>query len=193
MLESSSTRSVKGLAQLQRFLDTLPAKMEKNIMTGALRAGARPILLDARSRIHSRSGELAAGLRVSVRARQGKITARIVASGGKRSENKPIWVEFGTRPHFISVTESDRPINPKASSRAGHVVRVAISTINKHLRIGTRFVGPSVFHPGAKRSPFLRPAMDAKATEALIAVGEYIKKRLTKEGIDASGVRVEAG
>ena len=36
-----SSIRVTGLADLQKFLDTLPAKMETNIMRGALRALAR--------------------------------------------------------------------------------------------------------------------------------------------------------
>jgi hypothetical protein len=38
----------------------------------------------------------------------------------------------------------------------------------------------------------MRPALDGKAGEALVAVGEAIKKRLTKQGLDASGVDLEA-
>jgi hypothetical protein len=38
---------VKGLSDLQKFIDTLPAKMEKNVMRGAVRAGANIIKAEA--------------------------------------------------------------------------------------------------------------------------------------------------
>lgn len=184
------TRTIKGLSDLQRFLDTLAPKIEKNIMSGALRAGSKPILANARSRIHSISGETAASLRISVSTKNGRVTARIIAGGSKANiMNRPIWLEYGTRAHLIKVEDSQKPINPKESRRAGHVVRVSMSTINRiALQIKGRFVGPVVKHPGARRHPFLRPALDTMASTALIAVREYIKMRLTKEGIDASGV-----
>jgi len=36
----------------------------------------------------------------------------------------------------------------------------------------------------------MRPALDSKAQEALKTVGEAIKKRLTKQGLDVSGVDI---
>ena len=35
---------VTGLAELQKVLDTLPEKIERNILRGALNAGAKPLL-----------------------------------------------------------------------------------------------------------------------------------------------------
>jgi hypothetical protein len=37
----------------------------------------------------------------------------------------------------------------------------------------------------------MRPALDSKSGAALVAVGEAIKRRLTKEGINASDVEVD--
>jgi hypothetical protein len=34
----------------------------------------------------------------------------------------------------------------------------------------------------------MRPALDSKAKEATVATAEYMKKRITKEGLNASGV-----
>ena len=42
-----------------------------------------------------------------------------------------------------------------------------------------------VQHPGAKKKPFLRPALDLQGQAAVEAVREYIRTRLaTKHGID---------
>ena len=189
----ADTRHVKGLAELQKFLETLPVKLEQNIMRGALRAGAKVILQTAKQNIHNVSGELAASLRVTTRVRRGRVVASVVA-GGKKAKigNRPIWVEYGTRAHLISVQEEEKPINFRQSLRRGRIVRASMTTINRLvLKIGKRFVGPTVSHPGARPRPFMRPALDAQAGAATVAVGEYIKKRLTKEGLNVSGVRVE--
>ena len=45
---------VKGLAELQDFLDKLPQKIETNIMRGALRAGAKPVLEAAKKKCTGR-------------------------------------------------------------------------------------------------------------------------------------------
>lgn len=189
------TRSVKGLAQLQKFLDQLPPKLERNVMRGALRAGATVIRNLARTNIHSISGELARSLRVTTFAKQGRVFARVVAGGRKANiQNRPIWVEYGTRAHLISVSESERPVNLRASLRAGRVVRTSMTTLNRNLRRSLRvrgqFVGPVVEHPGARPRPFLRPALDRGATAAVVAAAAYIKRRLTKAGLDAQNVEV---
>jgi hypothetical protein len=49
----------------------------------------------------------------------------------------------------------------------------------------------SVQHPGARPKAFMRPAADTQAQAALIAVGEYMKKRFTKAGLDTADITVE--
>ncbi len=160
---------VKGLADLQKFLDQLPPKLERNVMRGALGAGMRVVRPVAKSRIRSVSGLLAAGLKVSTRARGGTVTASLKTTG------KHGWlarfVEFGTAAHSI----------PKLTKKLNALI------------IGGQFV-KSVDHPGAKPHPFMRVALDSQAQNALVAAGNYIKKRLeSKNGIDTSDVTVEAG
>lgn len=155
---SETTVRVKGLAELQRFLDQLPVKMEKNIMRGALRAGAKVIQKETKSNIHSVSGELRDSIKVGTRARRGKVTASI---NTKLFYSR--FVEYGTRRHKIT--------SEKALSFGGTVVK-------------------SVDHPGAQPRPFMRPALDSKAQEAIVATAEYIKKRLTKEGLNTADVEI---
>ncbi|HSW83538.1 MAG TPA: HK97-gp10 family putative phage morphogenesis protein [Usitatibacter sp.] len=157
---------VKGLSQLQALLDTVAPKIERNIMRGALRAGANVIKPVAAANIHSVSGELAKGLRVTTRARGGTVTASLKAGGPHSFVAK--WVEHGTRPHTITARDGGA------------------------LRFGGGFV-KSVQHPGiVSPKPFLRPALDSQASAAVIAVGEYIKNRLaTKEGLDTADIVIE--
>lgn len=161
----ADTRHVKGLDQLQKLLDALPAKMEANIMRGGLRAGAMVMREEVRITAPRRTGTLAAGVKVSTRSRQGTVSA-VVKTTGKHAYLAP-WLEYGTAAHKIT---------PKRA---------------KSLFLGGMFVS-GVDHPGSRPKPFMRPALDTKATAALVAVGEYVKKRLTKAGMDqASEVRLE--
>lgn len=158
--------NVKGLAELQVFLDQLPAKMEANIMRGALRQGANVVKAEAQANVPVKTGTLKAGLKVSTRNRRGVVSASVKA-GGKHGFLAR-WIEFGTAAHFI------KPKTAKSLFFAG-------------------IFSDGVQHPGSAPKPFLRPALDSQAQAALLAVGEAIKKRLTKQGINASGVELEPG
>jgi HK97 gp10 family phage protein len=156
---------VKGLADLQKFMDQLAPKIERNVMRGALRSGMNTVKPVAQRNVHSVSGELAKGLKVGTRARGGTVTASLKATGKHRSIAH--LVEFGTAAHTIT-----------AKNRKG-------------LSFGGLFF-QSVQHPGAKPRPFMRPALDQQAQNAVIAAAEYMKKRLaTKEGLDTSHVTIE--
>lgn len=154
---------VKGFEQLDKFLQELPAKVEKNVLRGGLRAGARVVQAVAAGNIRTDSGELAASLKVSTRARGGEVKATVYTKVFYAR-----WVEYGTRPHRIE------PKNRRA------------------LALGGGFVG-AVDHPGARPHPFLRPALDTQAAAAVVAVGEYIKQRLaSKHGLDTADIAIEA-
>lgn len=157
---SDVTISVNGLAELQKFLDQLPAKIERNIMRGALRAGAKVIEKEAKTNIHSISGELRDSLKIRTGSRRGTVTATI-----RSRLFYARFVEYGTRPHRI--------------------------TSETALAFG-KTLTRSVDHPGAQPHPFMRPALDSRAQDAIVAAAEYIKKRLTKEGLNASGVEISA-
>lgn len=175
----SGTTEVKGLADLQRALDQLPAKIEANIMRGALRAGAKVILEDAKRRVPvaapneenarlygGREGVLRDSLRVTTGSRNGKLTASIKAGGKAKGGGDAYyaqWVEYGTKPHLI---------------KAGP---------GKFLPLGNGFL-KQVQHPGARKNPFMRLALDQSAQAAIEAAREYVRQRLaTKHGIDVPG------
>lgn len=160
----SDLAHVKGLADLQAFLDQLPAKMEQNIMRAALRQGANVVREEAKTNVPVKSGLLRDGLKVSTSSRRGVVTAKVKAGG--KHVFLARWIEFGTAAHLIK---------PK---------------IAKSLFFFGQF-SEGVAHPGAAPKPFMRPALDSQAQAALLAVGEAIKKRLTKQGLDASGVELE--
>jgi HK97 gp10 family phage protein len=153
---------VKGLSDIQKRLDTLPPKIERTALRGGLRAGAGVIRDAARANIESESGELAASLKTKSNAKGGKVTATVYTRVFYAK-----FVEFGTKPHMITARGA------------------------QGLSFGGRFV-ESVEHPGARPHPFLRPAMDAYAGAAVVAAGEYLKKRLaTKHGLDTADIVIE--
>lgn len=153
-----STVQTKGFAELQKMLDTLPAKIEQNILRSALRAGAKIVMSDAKSRARSVSGSLRNSIFIRTGAKKGKVVATI-----KNKRFYARFVETGTKRHLIS-------------SKGGH------------LNIGGKFAGNLITHPGAKAKPFFRPALEAQTEAAISAIAAQIKKRLTKEGLDASDI-----
>lgn len=158
----SSEIEVRGLRELQAALQSLPDKIAANILRGALRAGAKPIAEQAKNTVHKRSGALAASIRIGTKVRGTRASSSVKAAGkgakGRRAVYHAHLLEYGTRAHII---EAKPP--------------------HKALAIGVA----KVHHPGARPFPFMRPAMDAKAPEALKAAADYIRKRLlTQHGID---------
>jgi len=190
---------VKGLADLNKFLQQLPAKMEQNVMRGALRAGANVIRDEAKRlapvsepnsqnkrRYGFYAGTLRDSIRVSARVKDGRVTATVHAGGKTKSGANVFyanWVEFGTAAHAIMAKQAN---GKNAARRLNRQAKRSGS-----LQIGGRFVGSVVMHPGSRARPFMRPALDGKAQAAVLAAADYIKKRLAlKHGIDASSVEI---
>jgi HK97 gp10 family phage protein len=183
-------RPIVGGEQLFNFLQTLAVKVEKNIMRSALRAGAAVIKDKAKENVPVRLGDLKKSIRVSTGAKNGVVAASVKAGDKKAYYWR--FVEYGTKGHLIKVEENERAINYRLTAKRGVLTRVSMTTVNRNaLRIGNTFVGPTVNHPGAKPSPYMRPAFDSEADNAIAAVAEQIKKRLTKEGINVTDPGVD--
>lgn len=152
------------------MLQALPIKLERNIMRGAMRAGANVILKQAeanvpvsspsdrnRDRYGGYAGALRDSLRIGTRVRKGRVTAYVRAGGVKTKAGADVyyanWVEYGTKPH--------------SNGKRG-------------------------MHPGARPHPFMRPAADTAQGEAVVAVGKYVYRRLEdRGGWDLTDVVVE--
>lgn len=159
----TDTFHIKGLSELGKALASLPAKLERNVLRGALRAGMMPVQLAARDNAAKATGELARGLKISTDRRKGKVYARLKTSG--KHDYIARFVEFGTAPHRISARNGGKLRIPQPGG-------------------GFAFV-TSVAHPGARAVPFMRPAIDTQAEPAVQAVADYIRNRLsTQHGID---------
>ena len=154
-----STIQISGLDQLSSLLGQLPAKMEANILRGALRAGMNVIRDEARRYVPVDSGELRKSIRVSARIKGGKVYATLKA--GNREAFYAHMIEFG---HFVR--------NPGEALKGGRRSRAAQRAMLR--ASGAQFVSAR---------PFLRPALDSKSSESVVAVADYIRGRLEKEGL----------
>jgi HK97 gp10 family phage protein len=159
---------IKGLADIERTLETLPDKIHRNVLTGGLRAGAKVMALNAKERVHSRSGLLAKSIRYGVTRTATGLMAYIRAGRvGSKAAGFRVWwahmVEGGTIAHIIRARRGGAMI---LGGRGGTPVK-------------------EVQHPGARARPFMRPALDTQARNAVERAAEYMRNRLrTKHGID---------
>lgn len=149
-----SELSILGLKELDAALQELPAKLEKNILRGAMRAGAKVMLDAARQQVPVRTGALRDSLTVRSGYQRGRVTGTV------RAGNSKVYyahmVEFGTAKHFIK---------PKTA---------------RSLFIAGLF-RDGVDHPGARSRPFMRPAFDSSSPAAIEAMAEYLRERIPKE------------
>jgi len=153
-----SQENITGGAALDALLQSLPAKMEQNVMRSALRAGAAVYLREVKQNIPVEHGPLRQSARITTKKnRDGSVSASVKV-GNSRAFYAHM-VEFGTRPHVIA---------PRAGS----------------LQIGGQFVAGAVQHPGARPHPFMRPAADAQFSAAVAAVQKKVRDRLRAQGLD---------
>lgn len=168
---------VSGQADVQRLFASIPANATA-ILRGAARAAANVVADEAKLR--SISAEVTGAIKVRASTKGGTIIGKVQVRG-PGAYIAP-WLEYGTAPHYISVNDTDR-----AGRSIGRINRLGKEG---SLTIGGAFVGPSVFHPGARAHPFLRPALDTKEAEAIAAAQTYINSRVTPAGFangDAGG------
>lgn len=175
---------VRGLSELQKFLDEFPVKVERNIMRGALRAGIKqikelaysyaPVGLPNAENVSLYGGYVGAlrdSIRISTRGQKsGQPLVRLIAGGKNKKTGADVYyahmIEFGTRPHIIK-------------------------TKKQSLIINGYFAGKEVQHPGINPRPFMRPALDSGASVAIVTAAEYIKKRLaTKHGLNTADISI---
>lgn len=177
--------NISGLKELDALLRTLPDKLSRNIMRGALRAGAKEIMETAKSicpvgepssrgknKYRLYSGALRDSIRLTVKLRGGIVSASVKAGGKSKKTGADVYYA-----HIIEYTGA-----------AAHTITAKNRT---NLSFGGLFF-QSADHPGMTKKPFMRPAADARASAAVITVGNYIKNRLaTKEGLDTSDIIIE--
>lgn len=162
--------SIEGLSKLNDILNTLPEKIERNIVRSALRAGLKQMKIEAEALVPTRTGALKQSLKIKTKINKGRPIAALTVG------DKKAWyahlVEFGTGSFYEGKGKSvGGPYKIKAKKGGA-------------LLIGGGNPIKSVTHPGAKAKPFMRPAFDSGNRAALDQFAATIRKRLTKQGID---------
>jgi HK97 gp10 family phage protein len=176
--------NVKGLADLQKFLDQLPVKLERNVMRSSMRQGAKLILNDAKARAPvgppsaknrrlygGYAGALRDSIRVGTSGRRGKVTAYIRAGGRNKKTGATVFyahfLEYGTKAHNIA------------------------AKVGGWLSFGGVFA-KTVEHPGITARPFMRPALDTKGQAAVQAMAADMRAKLAKKhGLDTKHIQLD--
>lgn len=184
------TIRLKGGPELLHLLDELPKNLERNVIRGGLRAGAKVIQQQAKANVPVKTGQLRRAIGIGTRTAGSRLSSYVKLRGS--GSYLGLFIEYGVAPHLISVAEADKPVrNTRRGPR-----KVSIGTINKmvkrgSLKIGENFVGPIIMHPGHAAKPFLRPALDQKAQEAVNAMGAYIAHRVQIGNLKAPSLEVD--
>jgi HK97 gp10 family phage protein len=153
---------ITGLAELHKQLQTLPARIERNVMAGAINQGINVFRDAARKNVDSKDIRKAIRSR-TVKGKPGEILREVYIKDAFYAK----FLEFGTASFYTGKGKTvggPYEIKPKSSA----------------LKIGDDYFASAV-HPGVKPRPFMRPAFDVNANRALEAVKTYIRIRLPME------------
>lgn len=162
---------IEGLADLQKILDEFPAKLEANIMRGALRQGANIFRDRARAAAPVKSGKLKKSIKVKTTVKKGKAISQVVAGGGDVWYAK--FIEFGTASFYEG---NGRTV--------GAPYKIAKSK-KKAMKFGDIYAD-NVIHQGVRPNGFMRKAFDAGETEVIDNVATYIRMRIGREIIKST-------
>lgn len=178
---------VRGGAATRRYMQQLPELFRERVLRGAARRGATVIADGAKERLGDRSAHgpgggkvlIADSVKVRVRLKGEVVRGRVLLNGPGAYVGR--WLEYGTDPHFISVDPQYR--NGMTARRINKSIADGNDSLKTSLVINGKPVGATVYHPGARKVPFLRPAVDTLEREALAAAQAYISARATRAGL----------
>lgn len=144
--------SVYGLDGLQKALKQFPKNVQKNIMRGAVRAGAAPIVQEAKSNVAKDTGNLEKSIGVVTGKPKNKNFTRVWVTPRVVTRSKSYKLKDGTK-WKITGTVAD----------GWYAHFKEFGTVNM------------------PADPFMRPAYENKGEEAIKATKDYLAKRIDKE------------
>jgi HK97 gp10 family phage protein len=171
MTVSTTSWSIKGLAQLDENLRRLSGDVAGKWVNGGLLKGAKVLAAQATANAPDRKGLLRSTIRVTRGSKSGDDNRRdyyVVAGSRKKGGGGAFYagfVERGTKPHEIKARAGG------ALVFGGHYASV-------------------VQHPGAKATHFMESAARTKANDAVNAYAGYIRAKLDRAGHVQPGHRV---
>lgn len=177
--------AVKGLRELDNYLSHLPRNLQKGAYRAGLVAAAAVIRDEARLRAPKRTGRMAKSIKTgSARQNQDGTFSVSVRLQGPH-DFLGVFHEYGVAPHFIS--PGDSGVSARLTTRRANEDGLSSDVETGALKIGDNFISGGVMHPGHGAHPFMRPALDTKANEAVMAFRDRIVGYLEKKtGFNAS-------
>jgi HK97 gp10 family phage protein len=162
---------VTGLKELDAYLSALPMNMQKGAYRAGLTAAAAVIRDEARLRAPRTTGALAKSIRSGSARRNADGSFSITVGPRGRQGFLGLFHEFGVRPHYIARTGKGEGRVAIRNAKEGR------GTVKGGtMKIGDDFVSGIISHPGHRAQPFLRPALDIKADEAVQAFAQRIRE-----------------
>jgi HK97 gp10 family phage protein len=152
--------NIVGGEQLQKFLNTFPVKLERRIVKRSLRPGASLISKEAKSRVQRKTGTLRKA--IAVRSVKNRLAVEVYVRRGKGQKNDGWYahiLEGGAKPHVI------RPWKDRKKVLSG----------------GGVIYGKRIKHPGTVAKPFMKPALESKAQQAVHVVAERMTRLIERE------------
>lgn len=164
--------AVKGLKDVLATLEALPQRLQTQAIRSGLTAAAAVVRDEARLRAPKRTGKMARSIRSGSPRRQqdGNFSISVSLKGDHAFLG--FFHEYGVSPHFIKPGDSGK--SAKLLTRAAKRGDVTGDVSTRKLKIGNQFISGTVMHPGHGARPFLRPALDTKAQEAILAFRDKI-------------------
>lgn len=188
---ASNSLPITGVDDLEKFLAALPANMRRNAVNSGLRAAARVMINEIRARAPKETGKLAKSFSSTSPTREPDGSIRVTVRPKGEHAFLALFHEYGVAPHLIKISDdlaaqTEAKLRPSKRGRSRKTVtRYANELVESgSLKIGENFVGDMVQHPGHAARPFIRPAFDAKASDAVAAftaqIGIWATKKLTQ-------------
>lgn len=160
---------VSGVADLDKFLAAFPKKLATKAYRRALTAAADPIEKEARLRAPKKSGKMAKAIKKGSPRKNQDGTFSISVRMTGRDAFLGLFAEYGVEPHLIA----------RKGGRRGRAALKAAKGQGDNsggvLKIGDEFVSGIISHPGYAASPFLRPALDLRAEDAIAAFAASLR------------------
>lgn len=140
---------------LLKALKQFPENIQKNVMTGATRAGCKPIIDEARKNVVEDSG----------------LTKKAIGAVKRKTKDKT-QIKFSVTPRTkVFWKEQDKQGKPHYN----------YSGIIERGKEGNNWAKKEFGNSKTAAEPFMRPAFESQDMQSINASKEYIGKRLQKE------------
>lgn len=183
------TIPLRGGKELDEFLTLFPVRLQKGAVRAGLTAAARPVRDQARQNVAKESGKTAKAIKTGSSRVHEDGTVRITVRLKGEHSHLGHWLEYGVLPHIID--PGDSGVSARLLTRRARNGGIEEREHNL-LKIGNSFIGGAVMHPGFAAMPFLRPALDMRADDAINAFGQRVNSYLSsKAGFTAPYLETE--